>query len=124
MIWRAVPTIAAALAQGFASQLESVRVTVATVEALAGRQVDRISTGVQVLSTPNPVTLADISARTKQIDGVTFYAAGMAAFFLFIAVQFWVNSLLEERHAGTLGRLLTAPIPKAAIILGRPSARF
>ncbi len=116
--------IAVALAQGYASELTSVRITVATVEGLLQREVDRFTTGLAVLATPYPTTITDISAETKQLDGITFYAAGMAIFFLFFSVQFGVTSLLEERQAGTLSRLLAAPISKRSIITGKLISAF
>ena len=56
------------------------------------------------------MTVADVAATTKELDVTTYYAAGMAVFFLFFTVQFGVASLLEERKEGTLSRLLAAPI--------------
>jgi ABC-2 type transport system permease protein len=116
--------IAVSLAEGFASELTSVRITVATIETLLQEEVDRLATGVAVLATPYPAALTDISADTKQLDGTTFYAAGMAIFFLFFTVQFGVTSLLEERHAGTLSRLLAAPISKRSILAGKAISAF
>ncbi len=116
--------IAVSLAQGYAAEITSVRVAVATVESLLQEEVDRFSTGLAVLSTPYPATLADVSADTKQLDQVTFYAAGMAIFFVFFTVQFGITSLLEERHNGTLARLLAAPISKRSIIAGKATGAF
>lgn len=116
--------IAVALAEGFASELTSVRVVVATIENLVGEGVDRLETGVAVLQTPNPATLRDDTAATKQLDGVTFYAAGMAIFFVFFTVQSGVTGILEERTAGTLARLLTSPIPKWTILVGKMFSAF
>lgn len=116
--------VAVALAQGFASELSSVRVAVATVENLGGHTVDRLATGVQVLQTPSPATLVDDTAATKQLDAVTFYAAGMAVFFLFFTVQSGVTGLLEERRTGTMARLLSSPIPRSAVLLGKMLSAF
>ncbi len=116
--------IAVALARGYAGELTSVRVTVATIETLLQKEVDRFSTGLAVLSTPYPATLTDVTADTKQLDGTTFYAAGMAIFFLFFTVQFGITSLLEERHNGTLARLLAAPISKSSILAGKAISAF
>jgi ABC-2 type transport system permease protein len=116
--------IASAFADGYASELTSVRVSVATLENLLQRQVDRFAAGVEVLQTPNPISVVDISASTKQLDGTTFYAAGLAIFFVFFTVQFGILSLLEERHAGTLRRLLAAPIPRTSIIAGKAINAF
>ena len=49
--------------------------------------------------------------RRKELDATTFYAAGMAVFFLFFTVQLGVSSLLDERRDGTLARMLVAPDP-------------
>lgn len=116
--------VALALAQGYASELTSVRVTVATVEKLTGAGVDRLATGVKVLQTPNPATLVDTTTATRQLDPVTFYAAGMAIFFLFFTVQSGVTGLLEERRIGTMARLLSSPIPASAVLLGKMLSAF
>ncbi|MDH5615626.1 MAG: ABC transporter permease [Acidimicrobiia bacterium] len=116
--------IAVALVEGYASELTSVRVAVATVENLVGGEVDRLATGVEVLQTPNPVTLRDDTASTKQLDGVTFYAAGMAIFFLFFTVQSGITGLLEERRTGTLARLLSSPITRASVLAGKMLSSF
>jgi len=116
--------IAVALAQGYASELTSVRVTVATVEYFAGQPVDRFSTGVEVLGTPNPSALVDDTAATKQLDSVTFYAAGMSIFFLFFTAQSGITALLEERRGGTMARLLSSPISAAAVLGGKMVAAF
>jgi ABC-2 type transport system permease protein len=66
----------------------------------------------------------DVSSKTKQLDFKTFYAAGMAVFFLFFTVQFGVTSLLEERNEGTMARLLAAPITRASILGGKVLTSF
>ena len=58
-----------------------------------------------------PITLADVSTRSRQLDAGTFYAAGMAVFFLFFTVQFGISSILDERRDGTLARMLVGADP-------------
>ena len=116
--------IAVAIVEGYAGELTSVRVAVATVESLIEGEVDRFSTGVQVLQTPNPVTVRDDTASTKQLDGVTFYAAGMAIFFLFFTVQSGIIGLLEERRTGTMTRLLSSPISRTSVLGGKLLSAF
>jgi ABC-2 type transport system permease protein len=65
------------------------------------------------------IEIADISAKSRQLDIGTFYAAGMTVFFLFFTVQFGVSSILDERRDGTLARMLVAPIRGAAVLLGK-----
>lgn len=116
--------IAVALAEGFASELTSVRVAVATIENLEQAGVDRFATGVMALQTANPVSVVDDSAATKQLDGITFYAAGMAIFFLFFTMQAGVTGMLEERRTGTMARLLSSPIPRVSVLAGKLLSAF
>jgi ABC-2 type transport system permease protein len=68
--------------------------------------------------------LRDIETESKTLSGKTFYAAGLAIFFLFFTVQIGVNSLLDERHAGTLNRLMAAPLRRSSIIAGKALMAF
>jgi ABC-2 type transport system permease protein len=68
--------------------------------------------------------MEDISAETRQLDGTTYFAAGMAVFFLFFTVQFGVVGLLEEDQEGTLARLKAAPIGHASIVAGKALLSF
>ncbi len=115
--------VAVAIADQFAAELTYARVAVATFEELGGSD-DRFEAGVRALAVPAPVAVADLQAGDRLLDGTTFYAAGLAIFFLFFTVQFGVNSLLEERHAGTLSRLLAAPFARSWIILGKALMAF
>lgn len=110
--------VAVAIAEQFASQLQTARVATATAE-FYGLTGDRAEIGLRALAVPNLASVSDAEATSKILSGTTFYAAGLAIFFLFFTVQFGVNGLLEERHAGTLPRLLAAPLPKLAIIAGK-----
>ena len=110
--------VAVAIAEQYASQLQTARVSTATAE-FYGLEGDRTEIGLRALAVPNLATVADAEATSKILNGTTFYAAGLAIFFLFFTVQFGVNGLLEERHAGTLPRLLAAPIPKLSIVAGK-----
>ncbi len=115
--------VAVAVAERFASEMESARVAVATFEALGGAD-NRFAAGLRAIETPPPVDLEQLEVGDKQLNGTTFYAAGLAIFFLFFTVQFGVNGLLEERHDGTLARLLAAPFPRTAIIAGKALMAF
>jgi ABC-2 type transport system permease protein len=61
---------------------------------------------------------------TRQLDGATYFAAGMAVFFLFFTVQFGVLGLLEEEREGTLPRLMAAPIGQFAVVAGKALLAF
>jgi ABC-2 type transport system permease protein len=112
--------VARSLAQSYLAELQSVRVAVATVAASRPLSPQQAAAAAQRAATAvRPVGLDDISATSKVLDATTYFAAGMAVFFLFFTVQFGVASLLDERAAGTLPRLLAAPIPRAAVLVGK-----
>ena len=116
--------VARSITQAYAAELNRVRLSVATVVASRGGAGDTQALGAQAAATATPVAVSDVSAQTKQLDTKSFFAAGMAVFFLFFTVQFGVTSLLEERSEGTLARLLAAPISRASILGGKLLTSF
>lgn len=101
-------------------------ITAQIAESVATTYASRVETE-QVLRTlgargappADPIEISDISTASRQLDIGTFYAAGMTVFFLFFTVQFGVSSILDERRDGTLARMLVAPIPRAAVLVGK-----
>jgi ABC-2 type transport system permease protein len=119
--------IARSIAEGYAAELNRIRLSVATVAArsIAPLSPDQISAiAARAAVAEAPVAVQDVSSKTKQLDIKSFYAAGMAVFFLFFTVQFGVTSLLEERNEGTMARLLAAPITRASILAGKVLTSF
>jgi ABC-2 type transport system permease protein len=119
--------IAAAFARQFASGVAASQLAVATTATLQGIEV---SPDVIAGLSSDPATagmsfrLVDETATTKQLDTSTFFAAGMAVFFLFFTVQYGVTGLLEEEREGTLARLMAAPIPRSAVVAGKVIMAF
>ncbi len=104
--------VAQSIAQSFADATDTARiVATATGAASINSQL--------VASLPQPIAIADVSTRNRQLDAGTFYAAGMAVFFLFFTVQFGISSILDERRDGTLARMLVAPISSSAVLVGK-----
>ena len=120
--------IARSIAERYASDLNRIRLSVATV--VHGRSQGTPSPGTiralaaRAAAAAAPVAVSDVSAKSKELDQKSFFAAGMAVFFLFFTVQFGVTSLLEERNDGTLARLLAAPISRASILGGKLLTSF
>lgn len=117
--------VARAIAEGFVADLEAARVAVAA--AVHGGGLDPAeapAVAQEAAETASPVSIEDISATRRELDPDTFYAAGMAVFFLFFTVSFGVSSLLEEQHDGTMQRLLAAPISRASILSGKLVTSF
>ena len=119
--------IAAAFARQLASGVAASQLAVATTATLQGIEV---SPDVIAGLSSDPATagmsfrLVDETATTKQLDTSTFFAAGMAVFFLFFTVQYGVTGLLEEEREGTLARLMAAPIPRSAVVAGKAIMAF
>jgi linearmycin/streptolysin S transport system permease protein len=121
--------IARSIAERYVAGLIRVRLSVATVVHGGGGQAAPSPSRLRVLAAraaaaAAPVAVADVSATTKELDQKSFFAAGMAVFFLFFTVSFGVTSLLEERNDGTLARLLAAPISRASILGGKLLTSF
>jgi linearmycin/streptolysin S transport system permease protein len=99
--------VAESIARAYGSNVDAVRV--ATAATGSSRPV----------APRRAIAIADVSTQSKELDATTFYAAGMAVFFLFFTVQFGISSLFDERRDGTLARLLAAPVRRGAIVAGK-----
>lgn len=119
--------IAASFAEQFAIGVDAGRLAVGTAAALEGVQPSPefvASLSNDPATAANSFIISDISAATRQLDPATYFAAGMAVFFLFFTVQFGVAGLLEEERDGTLARLMAAPIPRGSVIVGKGLLSF
>jgi ABC-2 type transport system permease protein len=118
--------VASSIASEFGSAIERSQLSVTTAIALGeGPSPEEVvSWGEEAALRPPPFAFTDVSAETRQLDGNTFFAAGMAVFFLFFTVQFGVVGLLEERQSGTLARLLAAPIGHSSVVAGKAILSF
>jgi ABC-2 type transport system permease protein len=117
--------VAYSVTSGFAAELHAVNVALHT--AVPPGEADPAQSATlaeQAQATPNPISVQDISASTRQLDSTTQMTAGMGVFFLFFTVQFGVSGLLEERRLGTMSRLLAAPISRTSVILGKALTAF
>jgi len=114
--------VAQSVLAGFASSVEGVQVAVATVIASSGSAPDPATIGrvTQVaLAAPAPITTTQDQTRDRLASTATYYAAAMAVLFLFFAAQFGVVSIHAERRAGTLARMLAAPISARSVLFGK-----
>jgi ABC-2 type transport system permease protein len=108
--------VAQSMAGSFASYMRTIRVASG---ALHAGNAETIRIAGQVSSSKPPISVSDTSTTKHNLDPKTYYAAAMAVFFLFFAVQFGISSLLNERAEGTLARMLAAPIPRRSILAGK-----
>ncbi|GAA0222979.1 hypothetical protein GCM10009539_05230 [Cryptosporangium japonicum] len=99
--------VATAIADAYAGELDTVRVTVA-----AGGDT-------RVLERTAPLTVAGAPASMRVLDQTTYMAAAMAILFLFFTVQAGLSSLIDERSAGTLRRILALPVPRWTVLAAK-----
>ena len=114
--------VGTAMAEGFAGEVNAVRLSVATALALGADDPGALAAAAS--AKPAPIVLASSQTEGRGFDFATFYATGIAVFFLFFTVQFGVLSIIDERETGTMPRLLVAPISKQSILVGKLSASF
>ncbi|MGD2101218.1 MAG: ABC transporter permease [Acidimicrobiia bacterium] len=114
--------IAESITQQYATGVQTAQLAVGTAAAAAGTGLSPeffTSLTTDPATAAFSYTLEDVTTATRQLDGTTYFAAGMAVFFLFFTVQFGVLGLLEEEREGTLTRLMAAPIGRASIVAGK-----
>ena len=111
--------VANSIAEAFVQEVRVVQISVAASTIGQGAADSSRALVERASARTNPIVLADVSATKKELDAKTFFSAGMAVFFLFFTVQFGVSSIMDERRAGTLARLLAAPVAVHWIIVGK-----
>lgn len=118
--------IAASIAEQFGAGVSATQLAVITsFSLLQGPPPEEAAGWGEEAAARGPsYVLTDISAATRQLDGTTYFAAGMAVFFLFFTVSFGVVGLLEEERDGTLARLLAAPIERTSVVAGKALLSF
>ncbi len=114
--------VARSILAAFASSVEGVQVAVATVitSGMGGSDPAAIDQAAQAaMAAPAPIAIDEARTSDRLASSSTYYAAAMAVMFLFFAVQFGVVSIHAERRAGTLARMLAAPISARSVLVGK-----
>jgi ABC-2 type transport system permease protein len=116
--------VVSSIASGFANRLSGTQLAVAAAARAGASGQDFEAIANLAASTLSPLQMATGTTPDEQLDWSTYLAAGMAVFFLFFTVQFGVTSYLEERTAGTLPRLLAAPIHRWQVLVAKGLTSF
>jgi ABC-2 type transport system permease protein len=113
--------VARSIARSYAANLNAARVAAAAVahQDPAASDADLAAVAAAVIAADPPLRLDDVSTTARVLDAKTYFAAGLAVFFLLFTVQFGVSSLIEERAQGTLTRMLAAPVRRLSIFAGK-----
>ncbi len=118
--------IAESFARQYATGVEAAQLGVATTAQASGKTIPEAFGSLEgdPVQAAFSFNLDDVTTATRQLDPTTYFAAGMAVFFLFFTVQFGVQGLLEEERDGTLARLQAAPIGRGSIVAGKALLAF
>jgi len=125
-------TVVEKIVEGYASRISTNVVVVKTASAYGipahtEEQILEIVDTAEEFVQPPPVDVIIESTTSNLVEFSPFtqYVPGFAVMFLlFTAVQSGAISLIKEQEAGTLRRLVTAPISKAEIIGGKIASTF
>ncbi len=79
----------------------------------------QLSTSLEKLAKNNQGFVQEGSIGKKQVSGMQYYAAAMAAMFLLFNVTNGAKSFINERDTETLARLMSTPTSKLAILAGK-----
>lgn len=113
--------IAASVAQSVAAGYRQVGLSVATVMALAGTGSGAFDEAlIDAAGAQSPaLSVQEVPVGGRDLSAAAFYGAGMSILFLFFTVGFAARSVLAEREAGTLDRVLATPTTAGAVIAGK-----
>lgn len=125
-------TVLEKIVEGYASRISTNVVVVKTVGAYGipvytEEQIMEIVDTAEQFVQPPPVevTIESTASSLAEFSAFTQYVPGFAVMFLlFTTVQIGSVSLIKEQEAGTLRRLVTAPISRVEIIGGKIASTF
>lgn len=118
-------SVAENIARRFASETDSVRLSVATTLSESQTSVgpDEIARRAAERSIPTSVRAGTLGKRGENTSS-SYFAPAMAIFFVFFTVSFGGLSMIQERRLGTMQRLIAAPMPSVQIIFGKIISTF
>jgi ABC-2 type transport system permease protein len=110
--------LARAVVARFASEAGAAQLMVATATGSSGAAPAAVQAALATLAQPAPIAEVEDQTPSRQADRATFYAAAMAIMFVFFATQYGALAIHADRQAGTLTRLLAAPVAPGSMLLG------
>ncbi len=125
-------TVLEKIVEAYANRISTNVVVVKTVSAYGipvytEEQILEIIDTAEQFVQPSPVevTIESTTSNLAEFSSFTQYVPGFAVMFLlFTTVQIGSISLIKEQEAGTMRRLVTAPISSVEIIGGKIASTF
>jgi ABC-2 type transport system permease protein len=79
----------------------------------------QLSHSLEELAKSNVKYVQNASIGKKQVSGMQYYAAAMAAMFLLFNIMNGAKSFINERETETLARLMSTPTAKLSVLVGK-----
>ncbi|WP_436498335.1 ABC transporter permease [Actinokineospora sp. HUAS TT18] len=116
--------VAAAVAEAFAARFNAVRLSVATALTSGADPATVTDLAAAAASREPPEWLTDTPTGTRPLSAISYFGPGMGIFFAMFAIGFTARGFHTERAAGTLDRMLAAPVRPASVLAGKSVAAF
>ena len=114
--------VGAAIAAGFTSQLNAIRLATATAMA-AGATPDQLpALAAEAARRQLPEQVVAAPAGTRQLRGISYFGPAMGIFFGLFTIGFTARSYFLERQTGTLDRITAAPVRTGTVLAGKSLA--
>jgi ABC-2 type transport system permease protein len=114
--------IVEAIVNDFGQQAETAVATSQVMAQMGGVPRQLTGGGFDGGGSTTPITLQrsqTAAGEEQQFDPLAYFATGMAVFFLMYTVTIGGRSILAERDAGTLTRMLSSPTTTAQVLGGK-----
>ncbi|HVX22227.1 MAG TPA: ABC transporter permease [Acidimicrobiales bacterium] len=124
--------VTASVASSFVAQVNADRLSLATALATAGPAGPASTGGASPAAVPSSSALAAMVAKLRlpvqavqrpigahELKVISYYAPGMAIFFLLFTVSYASRSFFVDRSQGMIDRMRAAPVRPAEILAGK-----
>jgi ABC-2 type transport system permease protein len=118
-----------AIVRDFGQQVEAAAVTgrviaaqMAVADLESGRSASQAAGGGSASDMSGPIIVQrsqTAAGQEQRFNPLAYFATGMAVFFLMYTVTIGGRSILAEREAGTLTRMLSSPTTTAQVLGGK-----
>jgi ABC-2 type transport system permease protein len=112
-----------AIVRDFSQQVEAAQVTTQVISAQLAASDQELTAGqLAAVDGVQPLTIQrdqDAAGEEQRFDPLAYFATGMAVFFLMYTVTTGGRTILAERDAGTLSRMLSSPTTTTQVLGGK-----
>lgn len=116
--------VTASVVRSFLGQVNADRLSVATALATGAPATEaaQLAEAASTLRIPVQAVMRPVSAH--QLKLISYYAPGMAIFFLLFTVGYTARSFFVDRSQGMIERIRAAPVRPAEILIGKALSVF